>query len=82
VLYGRAMTGETTDPADPGAPHDGPESGGSSQGEAGSADPPDGPERVVAAEDRDPAVIPDSNEKADARATIVEPGGDDTSPRA
>ncbi len=76
------MTGETTDPADPSALPDGPESGGSSQGEAGSADPPDGPERVHSAEDRDAAVVPDSNEKADARATIVEPGGDEVSPRA
>lgn len=81
VVYGRTMTDETRD-SDSGAPHDGPGAGDSSQGEAGSADPANTHERVPSQEERDPTEQADTNEKADSRATVVEPGGDESSPRA
>lgn len=65
-----------------GAPHDGPSPGDSSQDEPGSADPSNTAERVPPQEDRDPTHSVDSNEKADDRATVVEPGGEELSPRA
>ena len=68
--------------AGPGAAHDGPEAGGTSQGEPGSAGGSPGAEPDAAAHEPEPGAPSDTNERADDRATIVEPGGEGVSPRA
>ncbi|MBA2726287.1 MAG: hypothetical protein H0U53_09885 [Actinobacteria bacterium] len=68
--------------AAPGAAHDGPEADGTSQGEPGSAGGSSGAGPEAAALGSEPGAPSDTNERADGRATIVEPGGEEPSPRA
>lgn len=62
--------------------HDGPEASGTSQDEPGTTAESSGPAPDATADDPEPGPPADTNEGADARATIVEPGGEDLSPRA
>ena len=82
VVYGHAMADEEKETASSGAPHDGPDAGDSSQGRPGSANETDALEADPGREEPDPGPPTDTNERADSRATVVEPGGDEPSPRA
>lgn len=82
MVYGRTMADEERGTASSGAPHDGPDAGDSSQDRPGSANETDALEAEPGRERPDPGPPEDTNERADARATVVEPGGDEPSPRA
>lgn len=81
MVYGRAMA-EEENLEGGSAPHDGPASGNTSQGEPGDAHGTAGSEQDPAREVPAASAPDDTNENADARATVVEPGGEDLSPRA
>ncbi len=83
-VYGRTMPEEEEQDQEvaSAAPHDGPDASGTSQGEPGSAARSGGTGSDATHRDPSPSEPSDTNERADGRATIVEPGGEDLSPRA